>query len=595
MCGVAGIVNANERPVDRERLLRIRDSMTARGPDGAGIWVSERGDVGLAHTRLAILDLSERAAQPMASPDGRLRVVYNGEIYNHPELRSWAEAHGAVYRTDSDTETLLHLYELVGKDFVKRLRGMFAFALWDSRERELVMARDPFGIKPLYYARDNHGLRFASQVKALLAGGESTGLSPAGVASFYLWGYVMEPQTWYRDVRALPAGTLMCWRPGGAPALAQYCDALGPLRDPQEAGEGAGSLREALLDSVRHHLLADVPVGFFLSAGVDSGTLLSLASECVPPRGLRAVTLAFDEYTGTARDEAPAAREVALSFRASHKVVTYRRDDFLREREALVAAMDQPTVDGSNTYFVSMAAAEQGLKAAISGVGGDEMFAGYPSFRQVPRLVKGVSRFPRRMGRVIRGALGPLLERVTSPKYAGLLEYGGSVAGAYLLRRAMFMPWELPGLMGEAEAAQGLGELQLEHTLGGIVDGIADVHDQVTALEVSVYLRNCLLRDADWAGMAHSLEIRTPLVDAVLFRELAGLRRATNFGRPWAKGDLARSVDGEIPSSFVARRKTGFNIPVVEWASGARAEAPTVPGATLRGRRAWACQLAEAF
>ena len=586
MCGIAGIVSADGRPVELRRLLAIRESMQHRGPDGAGFWISDDGTVGLAHRRLAILDLSERAAQPMASADGAVQIVFNGEIYNHPELRKWAESHGAKYRTASDTETLLHLYALEGDVFIRRLRGMFAFALWDTRQRRLLMARDPFGIKPLYYCRDGDQMTFASQAKALLAGGVSDRVSLAGVASFYLWGYVTEPHTWYQAIRALPAGTLMSWHPGSPPEFARHCDPLVSLRSPTPPSREASTLKAALLDSIRHHLLADVPVGLFLSAGIDSGTLLALAAESGDAHPLHTITLAFDEYAGTPRDEAPFASELAERFGAQHRVIRYGRTDFVGERTALLSAMDQPTIDGVNTYFVSRSAAQSGIKAAISGIGGDELFGGYPSFEQIPALVRSVDWVPERVGRVARGVLFPLVTRLTSPKLAGVLEYGSDVGGAYLLRRALFMPWELPALMGEQQAADGLGELDVMRSLGSITEGIADPYDQVMALEISIYLRNCLLRDADWAGMAHSLEIRTPLVDAELFSQLMALRRVRG-GAAWSKRDLALASARSLPDEILERPKTGFNVPVRDWllneASGAQRRARAE-----RGLRGWA-------
>lgn len=586
MCGIAGIFNyKNVAPVHETTLLRMRDAMANRGPDGAGIWSDTEAGIGLAHRRLAIIDLSERAAQPMASSDGALQIIFNGEIYNHPELRKWCEAKGARYVSDSDTETLLHLYVLEGPDFVRRLRGMFAFALWDARERSLLLARDPFGIKPLYYADDGHSLKFASQVKALLAGGVGNERDPAGVVSFYLWGYVTEPHTWYRGIRPVPAGSTLILHPGRTPVLQRYCDPLDTLRGASGDSSAVSNLREAVLDSVRHHQLADVPVGLFLSAGIDSGTLCALTTECVPAASLRTVTLGFSEYTGTANDEVPLAREAAARCGVQHRVIQYGREDFALEREHLLAAMDQPTVDGVNTYFVSKATAATGLKVALSGVGGDELFGGYPSFGQVPRMAHSLRYVPHRMGRALRVALAPFVSRLTSPKYAGLLEYGGSVSGAYLLRRALFMPWEIPALVGEKMAATGLAELDVLNSLDAITREIQSPYDQVMALECAVYLKSCLLRDADWAGMAHSLEIRTPLVDATLFNSLTCLRRGRD-GKPFTKLDWARTPRSPLPDDVTTRAKSGFSVPVRAWVmQGGEANQ------RVRGLRGWGLQI----
>lgn len=566
----------------------MREAMHSRGPDGDGLWCDPTSRIALAHRRLAIIDPSERGAQPMTSRDGRLRIVFNGEIYNHPELRRRCEAHGARYASSCDTETLLHLYAQEGSEFVKRLRGMFAFALWDNHDCSLLLARDSFGIKPLYYVDGGDSLRFASQVKALLAGGADTAPNAAGIVSFYLWGYVTEPHTLYKHIKALPAGCSMILRPGSKPLVSRYNDPLDTLRGGAHTKAGADSLREAVLDSVRHHLLADVPIGLFLSAGIDSGTLCALVCECMPAELVRTVTLGFAEYEGSVNDEVPLAKEVAARYAVPHNVVKYRRKDFQDEMELLFAAMDQPTVDGVNTYFVSKAATAIGLKLAISGVGGDELFGGYPSFWQVPRLANAVHYFPRKMGRALRVAVAPILERLTSPKYAGVLEYGGSVSGAYLLRRALFMPWEIGALVGERVAAEGLESLNVTGTLDGIVQGIVTPRDQVMALEHAVYLRNCLLRDADWAGMAHSLEIRAPLVDAQLLQKIVPLNRTAAANTRADKLAWAATPVRPMPRAQINRVKTGFSMPIGSWAASDLAR-------RTRGLRGWARVVASRF
>ncbi|HVH78991.1 MAG TPA: asparagine synthetase B, partial [Stellaceae bacterium] len=278
MCGIAGIYGHHPvaNPVEPAELLRMRDRMTPRGPDGAGAWYSEDRRVGLANRRLAIIDLSERGAQPMLSADGKLAVTYNGEIYNYRDLRRRLEARGSVFRSDTDTEVLLHLYAWKGEAMLAELRGMFAFALWDSDAGRLLLARDPYGIKPLYYADDGWTFRLASQVKALVAGERiSLDPEPAGWAGFFLFGSVPEPFTIYRESRAVPTGSAMWIDRQGPHAPVRYCD-LSSIFDaaPPERGTAADfpeRLRAALLDSVRHHLVADVRIGLFLSAGIDSG------------------------------------------------------------------------------------------------------------------------------------------------------------------------------------------------------------------------------------------------------------------------------------------------------------------------------------
>lgn len=568
--------------------------MSRRGPDGCGEWYSADGRVGLGHRRLAIIDLSPNGSQPMSNPDESLVVTYNGEIYNYKELRRDLEQEGFDFRSDSDTEVLLHLYSLKGKDMVKLLRGMFAFALWDRRNNGIFLARDPFGIKPLYYTDDGNTFRAASQVKALMAGGSvCSAPEAAGHVGFFLWGYVPEPFTLYRHIRSVPAGTSLWLGADGDKRFVSYfrirdefCKA-GTTARLQPSGDFQRELRESLSDSVQSHLIADVPVGIFLSAGIDSTTLASLAAETAQDR-IRTVTLGFREYVGTVNDEVPLAEAVARRIGSIHRTIWVERRDFLDEMPKLMESMDQPTIDGVNTYFISRAAREAGLKVAISGLGGDELFGGYPSFRDIPRLVKSALPFASlpQIGRGFRFVAAPLLKRFTSPKYAGILEYGGDHGGAYLLRRGLFMPWELPDVLDTDMVAEGLRDLDTICQLGATIDDLDTDYLKVAALEMEWYMRCQLLRDADWASMAHSLEVRVPLVDKNLFGAVAPLLCGNS--RP-GKADMALTPNLSLPQEVVMKKKTGFSIPVRDWLLGREA------GTGLRGSRAWAMKVYGEF
>lgn len=569
MCGVAAIFAYGRAAdsVDGAELAAIHGAMRARGPDDEGVWFAQDRRIGLAHRRLAVIDLSSGGHQPMSSPDGMHVVTYNGEIYNFRELRRQLEREGRRFRTESDTEVLLHLYARDGADMVRHLRGMYAFALWDARKDGLLLARDPLGIKPLYYADDGAVLRVASQVKALRAGGRAgNGVSPAGHVGFFLWGHVPEPHTLYRDIRALPAGSTLWADRDGARAPRRFWQARDVLAAAKPAPSERARLTEILADSVRHHFVADVPVGVFLSAGLDSSTLASFAAR---ERGadLRTMTLAFDAFAGTELDEAKLAARVASELGARHETRRVGREDFAAERERLLAAMDQPSVDGVNSYFVARVAKEAGLKVALSGLGGDELFGGYPSFAQIPRLVANLAPFRHvpAFGAGFRAVAAPILRRATSPKYAGLLEYGGSYAGAYLLRRGLFMPWELPTLLDGELVREGWRELAPLAALEGTARGLATPRQKIVALETCWYMRNQLLRDADWAGMAHSVEIRVPFVDSVLFEALAP---ALASNEPPTKRAMAEAAPRALPREVMARPKTGFVAPVRAWLAG---------------------------
>lgn len=588
MCGINGIFVYRDGapPVDQAELMRVRDAMATRGPDGAGLWLSPDRKAGLAHRRLAIIDLSAAGAQPMHSPDGRFAIVFNGEIYNYRALRRELEAAGAAFRSNSDTEVLLHLYARHGTGMLERLRGMYAFAIWDAAERRLLLARDPFGIKPLYYADDGATFRYASQVRALRAGEAD---DPAGRAGFLLWGFVPEPFTLYRDTRALPAGTYLSVDRRGAAQPKRFFDLAGEFAAAVADKPDLERLGAALQESVSRHMVADVPVSVFLSAGIDSSAICTLAARSAGP-DLRCVTLGFDEYRSGSNDETVLASELARRLGARHSIDWLGRQAFHEELPDVLAAMDQPSIDGVNTYFVARAAARDELKVALSGLGGDELLLGYPSFRDVPRMVRifGLAnRLPAWLGRAFRAVSAPVLQRFTSPKYAGLLEYGGSRQGAYLLRRGLFMPWELPALMGREAAREGWERLRPLAALKSTCEGAPGDAAAISALELAWYMRNQLLRDADWAGMAHSVEIRVPFVDVDVLRAAAPLLAA---GTLRSKRDFAAVPALALPRAVIERPKTGFQVPVREWLVHSAARR-----ARERGLRGWAKKVLHHF
>lgn len=574
MCGINGIFayHSQAAPVDRGELLRSRDWMIKRGPDGYGERISDDRRVGLAHRRLAIIDLSDLGLQPMTTENDRFQIVFNGEIYNYKELRSWLEDKGIRFRSQTDTEVLLYLYQQLGGDLVHRLRGMFAFAIWDADRRELFLARDPYGIKPLYYCDDGRTFRFASQVKALQAGGAiSRAVDPAGVTGFFLWGSVPEPRTVYDAVRALPAGSTMRVGARGAAAPERYRDlAASIVRSCELAaslapGAELEHVREALVESVRLHTIADVPLGAFLSAGLDSSTVVALACE-VSSKPLQTITLSFEEFEGRDLDEAPVAQQIAELLGVRHRCLKVTLADAEADLAKFINAMDQPTIDGLNTWFVSKAAAQAGLKVALSGLGGDELLGGYSTFNKIPRQVaywRRPSKVPL-AGDIFRMLYSGLVAPYTSfsSKYAGVIKLGGSYEGAYQLQRGLFMPWELRSILHDDLVEAGISCLQADSKPTKTTEGLSPFA-QVAWLESSRYLRNQLLRDADWCGMNHSLEIRVPLVDSVLIDKIVGLSALGRLGE--GKAVFAKSVRRPLPVEALVRPKTGFTIPIWRW------------------------------
>ncbi|HEY0142583.1 MAG TPA: asparagine synthase (glutamine-hydrolyzing) [Thermoanaerobaculia bacterium] len=581
MCGIAALFAYRDDapPLRREEVERITDSMIERGPDARGTWYSPDGRVGLGSRRLAIIDLSDEGIQPMHDVERELVIVFNGEIYNYRELRASLERGGARFHSRSDTEVLLQLYRRDGERMLGLLRGMYGFVIWDTRTRRLFVARDPYGIKPLYIADDGRTLRIASQVKALLAGGAvAPTRDVAGAAAFFLLGSVPEPFTFHANIRAIEAGSSFFIDANGrgpthphTTIASVFCRAedqqsLGQLAEPEIL------VREQVTESVEHHLIADVPVGIFLSAGIDSTTIAGIATRLsrTPPR---AFTLTFDDLHG-ATDEAPLAERFARGIGAPHTTRRVTRDEFLADLPRLFTSMDQPTIDGVNTWFISKAVAEAKVKIALTGLGGDELFGGYPSFSNVPRLVR-LMQLPLATSLIRRAPVG-------HAKLRRLGVLGTGWAGAWLLQRGLFMPDELPSLLGKQEAEEGLERL-------GIVDHVARVLDpdpasafgRVATLESSLYMRNQLLRDSDWASMAHSVEVRTPLVDVALLRQAAPV--TIEHGRR-----CKQALGADLPPWLRDRPKTAFFVPLGAWLD-------LPPDGTERRMRSWAKYVYERF
>jgi asparagine synthase (glutamine-hydrolysing) len=564
MCGITALFAYRSGALAPEELEAITARMIPRGPDAGGTWLSDDRRVGLGSRRLAIIDLSDEGAQPMWDAGRELVLVFNGEIYNYAELRAALVRGGARFHSRSDTEVLLELYRRDGERMTELLRGMYAFAIFDTRTRRMFVARDPYGIKPLYLADDGTTIRMASEVKALLAGGRvSAAIDPAAAAGFFLTGSVPEPFTIRRDVRAVEPGTSFFIEPErGINGVRRFFSIAEVFRDASNDAlvDPAVLVRERVEESVAHHLVADVPIGLFLSAGIDSSAIAQVAAR---KTALQTFTLSFSEFS-----EAPLAERFARELGTKQTTRVVGREEFLGDLPRILERMDQPTIDGVNTWFISKAVHEAGIKVALSGVGGDELLGGYPSFANLPRMV----RFPR-----LARAAGRLRRH---PKARLIGRYGSSYAGAYLLQRGLFLPDELPDLLGADLAREGLERLQPLANIARVLEPDPGTpFGRVATLEASLYMRNQLLRDADWASMAHSVEVRTPLVDAWLLRQLAPMLGAE-------RGKQA--LGANLPDYLRKRAKTGFFVPMRAWM-----ELP--PDGTSTRMRSWARRVWESF
>ena len=568
MCGLISLFELPGYAFTVETIEPALKQMRRRGPDATGVW-QERGVV-LGHRRLAIQDLDARSNQPMHSSCGRYVIVFNGEIYNFNTLRRELADDGVQFHTTSDTEVLLTLFARDGSAMLPRLRGMFAFVIWDRIARRAFAARDPYGIKPLYWSQTREGVLLASQVRALLATG-SVSQAPCarGQAGFWLLGSVPEPDTWYQDIKALPAGH-SAWIVGGRMGTPEcWWDVGSAWRDAPVSLPPEDEVRErtrtALRASVAAHLVADVPVGVFLSGGIDSGALAGLMVEA-GAKDLQGITLAYDEFAGTHADEAPVAASLARHYGITHHVRRVTREEFEADLPRILAAMDQPSVDGINTWYATKAVAELGLKVVVSGVGGDELFQGYSCFKQLPPLVSAwvrASRLPGAMP-LARATSAWQARRSGNARWRHLPDWARTIAGAWWLRRGLYSPDELPALMGPDLAAEGLRGFSPDAWIQVMSGTLAtDGRLAVGQIESTTYLRNQLLRDSDWASMDHSVELRTPLVDAWLLRDmqplLGALRRFPN------KRLLAEAPQNPLPEALINRPKTGFGIPVQKW------------------------------
>lgn len=603
MCGIAGIAAYHPRApqVDETELLAIRDRMQARGPDGAGLWLSPDRRIGLGHRRLAILDLSEAGRQPMFSPDGQVVISFNGEIFNYPALRAELLAAGVPLRSSCDTEAIIHLYLREGTAAFRRLRGMYGIALWDARLAKLYLVRDPLGIKPVYYADDGQSLRFASQVKALMASpAVSAQRDLAATAGFFVRGAIPEPRTWLADVKALPAGHWLEVSAGrrGEPVAFETIEEV--YRQAPAPGLGSlETLAETIAGSVAAHQIADVEVGLFLSSGLDSTLLLALAARAGRPIQ-NSLTLVPDVYRGTADDEGQYAERLAQRYGARHHNLVLSAAEVPDLLERYFADVDQPTVDGLNTWLISRAAVGLGLKVALSGLGGDEMLAGYPSFQQAPfaaRLGRWLpfQKFARE--RLLPWAAPAIGRHLSTPKWPALLGYTDGLAPSYLMMKALFLPYELPLLMGRDAAHEALRLWDLDAQLAAENATVAGWRPlaAVSYLESRHYMRNQLLRDSDWAGMGHSLEIRTPLVDREVLRAAAA---ALQSGAVSNKRAVIRQMLPELESQILNKPKTGFTLPMNHWLQtlprlSAWRQVPLLTAGNTYGGRRWAYVVAQ--
>lgn len=595
MCGIAGAVGNLSPPVPD--FARIRNAVIAcverislalrhRGPDGEGLWAAEPGAVVLAHRRLAILDLSEAGAQPMVDAASGCVISFNGEIYNFKDLRRELEALGEQFHSSSDTEVVLKAYRRWGLTVVPRLRGIFAMAIWDPRSRCVHLVRDHMGIKPLYWARVRNSslgkdiFLFASEVRALLASGMiERRLDPAGVASYLSQGFVIGPNTIAEGIKLLPAASILTIGPGknaqdpNTYTLQRYWSmpSSGVRRTTED------ELAQELASTVRMQLVSDAPLGIFLSGGIDSSAVAALASQA-EPGAVHTFTIGFDEAR---LDESQYAAGVAAAIGSRHTNILLREGDFLQQLPDALSSIDQPTFDALNTYFVSRAAREAGMTVALAGTGGDELFGGYPSFVELPRMRRAGAWVPPLLDgavcasyRLVAALFWNLL-RQTPPqvrwgKIADLVSGAHDLLDLYQISYALFTR-EAQSRLASAriQAAQSSLDCGLPAEVANewrARAGGSELLHSISLLELSSFIGERLLRDTDAASMAVSLEVRVPLLDHALCEKVAGIDPARRFSPPGKKRLLRDLALARLDPALFDRPKSGFVLPIGEWA-----------------------------
>lgn len=574
MCGIAGVIAERDEAV-RAALPPMVAAQRHRGPDASGETIIRLASctLGLGHRRLSIIDLSAAGSQPMRNPQTGDLIIFNGEVYNYRRLREELLAGGVQFAGHSDTEVLLYGLRRWGPRFIDRLEGMFAFAWYDAQKGRLLLARDPLGIKPLYYAWAGDALLFASEVRALLAGGMLTPrLDRSAVAGMLAYGAVPEPHTIFEGVRAFPAG---CWQEydlhhlgAGRSATPQRYWRFPQTDSSIDEREAVHRLRDTLERAAEDHLISDVPVGVFLSAGLDSTIVASLAARHT--NRLRTFTVGFADQPQMS-ESAPAA-ETARRIGAEHVDIQITGPDALAACRDWIEALDQPSIDGLNTYVISLAVRKQGIIVALSGLGGDELFCGYSSFTMAPRaqrLLRYVGWVPRRVRRGISYVATAGRPVSVRSKAADIAGSDGRILSLFLQARRVLSDRELgelgigpdqPGLTRDFVPEPALAGLELDDP-----DGVA----LVSRLESRLYMGNMLLRDSDANGMAHSLEIRVPMLDRRMLDLGYAIPGIVRRPSPDARKHLLRAAFApHLPESLTKRRKTGFTLPIGEWMHG---------------------------
>ena len=574
MCGIAGIFDNNSKKSSEsltKGLKMMLDAIKHRGPDDRGekkIGPKNGINIYLGHQRLSIIDPSQGGHQPMSNNDSTIWISTNSEIYNYRELKDELERE-YKFRSKSDTEVLLRSYEAWGLDCLKKIRGMFAFAIWDDTNNKLILARDRIGIKPLYYLSKNNIFVFSSELRAILASKiDKPGINPTGIFQYLSYGRMGSIDSILDSIMELPPGHFLVADKHGI-KVQKYWDPFNENKLEQSPTKIVQRIGSCLDEVARQHLVSDVPIGAFLSGGIDSSAVVSMitANTHTPIRTI-SVTFQDKDY-----DESKYSSLFADHLGTKHQELLLSERDLIENLSPALASMDQPTVDGINTYLISQAAKNIGLKVALSGLGGDELFAGYNSFSLVPRLNK-IKKILNSLPTGLRKQLSNLASRLMPPsdksaKLNHLIKGQYNGAHVYFLFRSLFCEQELGSLFSDPlilkkEITKNLNRTQ---ELIDSHSGLSPV-DLVSYLEMTHYMSTTLLRDTDMMSMAHGLEIRVPLLDHKLVELMFSVPSNIKIKQGTPKHLLVNSLTRKIPDLIVRRKKMGFTLPFEVWMRG---------------------------
>jgi asparagine synthase (glutamine-hydrolysing) len=565
MCGFIASFGVDVNQNDFKNALK---HLSRRGPDSEGIWVENK--VFLGSRRLAIFDLNNRSDQPMHSSCSRYIIIFNGSIYNYKVLRKYLIDNNIRLKTHSDTEVILELFALEGPKMLSKLEGMFAFVIWDCKEKKAFAARDPFGIKPMYIGTNLDGIILSSQVKALL----STKLinndkDINSQFSFWNLGYVMEPRTWFKNIKALKSGYYIYIKDGKIISEIQWYDLNKNwiIADSKEKKitkrEFSKIIKDSIIASVKKHLIADVPIGIFLSSGIDSTIIASIASSNSNKK-ITAITVSFESFDGSEYDETIKAKKIAQKFGMEHHVFRVTQKDFQNDLPDILEAMDQPSIDGVNVWYASKAAAKLKLKVVFSGVGGDELFFGYNHFNTIPivfNLFKYLKKIPTLIF-FIKIFLKLISNLKKDKRWRTISKFSNSIFNLWLLKRTILTPIDI--IDNKILSNKIDTEFFYHNNFDTLtLSKIKNHKIQLAKIESTFYMRNQLLRDSDWASMYHGVELRTPLVDTTLLENLTNVMSSYSLYKD--KQPLKSAFKTILPKDIDYKKKIGFQTPTKDW------------------------------